>query len=91
MKKIIRPAIILIISLLLVLFSFAFNESISAQSAKFVGNTGAALFFQTTTTPQPHVDRSKIGSTDSITAMGFVIIAIIIIPILIQRKRWSQT
>jgi len=91
MKKFIRPTIILTISLLLVLVSVVFSQSISAQSAKFVGNTGAALFFQTTTTPQPHVDKSKIGSTDGITVMSFVIVVIIIIPILLQRKSWSQT
>jgi len=91
MKRFPRPATILIISLLFVSFSVAFSRSISAQSAKLTGNTGAALFFQTTATPQPQEDKSEIGSTDGITIMSFVIFAIIIIPILLQRKSWSQT
>jgi len=91
MKKFMRPVIILMISLLLVFVCVAFSRSVSAKSAKFVGNTGTALLFQTTTTPQPQADRSKIGSTDGITVMSFVIVVIIIIPILLQRKSWSQT
>jgi len=91
MKRFPRPATILIISLLFVSFSVAFSRSISAQSAELTGNTGAALFFQTTATPQPQEDKSEIGSTDGITIMSFVIFAIIIIPILLQRKSWSQT
>jgi len=91
MKRFPRSVTILIISLLLVSFSVAFSRSISAQSAKLTGNTGAALFFQTTATPQPQEDKSEIGSTDGITIMSFVIFAIIIIPILLQRKSWSQT
>lgn len=91
MKSLIRISVVLIISLLLMFFSVAFSRSISAQSAKFADNTGAALFFQTTTTPQPQVDRSEIGSTDGITVLSFVIVAIIITPILLQRKHWSHT
>jgi hypothetical protein len=48
MKRFIRPATILIASLLLLLFSVAFSKSISAQPAKFGNNTRAALFFQIT-------------------------------------------
>jgi len=90
MKRSIPPSIILIVSVFLVLFSVAFSRSISAQSATFTGNTGASLFFQTTATPEPQEDRSEIGSTDGITLMSFAIVAIIIIPILLQRKHWSQ-
>ena len=91
MKRFIRPSTILIISLFLVLFSVAFSRSITAQPAAWTKNTGASLFFQTTSTPLPQKDRSEIGSTDGITLMSFVIVAIIIIPILLQRKSWSQT
>jgi hypothetical protein len=73
------------------LFSIAFSRSITVQSATFAGNNGASMFFQTTATPQLEEDRSEIGSTDGITIMSFVIVAIIIIPILLQRKRWAQT
>jgi hypothetical protein len=91
MKRIAHPSIILITSVFLMLFSIAFSQSISAQSAALTGNTGAALFFQTTATPESQEDRSEIGSTDGITLMSFAIVAIIIIPILLQKKHWSQT
>jgi hypothetical protein len=91
MKRFVHPSIILIASLFLVLFSVAFSRSISAQPAALTGNTGAALFFQTTATPESQEDRSEIGSTDGITLMSFAIVAIIIIPILLQKKHWSQT
>ena len=90
MKRRIRPSIILLISLLLVFFGVAVSRSASMQPVKFSRYTGAAFFFQMTTTPQPQQDRSEIGSTDGITLMSFAIVAIIIIPIILQRKRWSQ-
>jgi hypothetical protein len=90
MKRYVPPSIILIVSLFLVLFSIAFSRSISAQSATLTGNTGTALFFQTTATPESQADRSEIGSTDGITLMSFAIVAIIIIPILLQKKHWSE-
>ena len=90
MKRFIHPATLLVVSLCLVLFSVAFSRSISAQSATLTGNTGAALFFQTTATPEAQEDRSEIGSTDGITLMSFAIAAIIIIPILLQKKHWSE-
>jgi len=91
MKRFIRPFVILIIILLLALISVAFTRSIPTQSNKSSSHTGMAMFFQITATPQPHADRSQIGSTDNITIMSFVIAAIIIIPIFLQRKHWSQT
>jgi hypothetical protein len=91
MKRFSRPLTILIVSLFLVLFSIAFSQSITAQSATVAGsNNNAAMFLQTTATPQPQEDKSEIGSTDGITLMSFTIVAIIIIPILLQRKRWAQ-
>jgi len=91
MKRIIRPFTILVISLLLAAIGAAFSHSTSAQSNKLSSHTGMAILFQITTTPQPKADRSEIGSTDNITIMSFVIVAIIVIPILMQRKHWSQT
>ena len=89
MKRFIRPITILLISLSLVILSTAFSRTIYAQSSKFSGNTGAAFLFQITPTPQPQVDKSEVGSTDGITIMSFVIVAIIIIPIFLQKKYWS--
>lgn len=90
MKRFTHPVTLLIVSIFLVLFSVAFSRSITVQSAALTKNTGAALFFQTTATPEAQTDRSEIGSTDGITIMSFAIVAIIIIPILLQKKHWSQ-
>ena len=91
MKRFIRPSTILIVSMLLGLFSVAFSRSISTQTARFTNQTGAAFFFQTTATPQvQQEDKSEIGSTDGITVMSFLIFSIILIPILLQRKSWSE-
>jgi len=90
MKRFIRPSTILIVSLLLGLFSVAFSRSISMQTARFANQSGAAFFFQTTATPQVQEDKSEIGSTDGITVMSFLIFSIILIPILLQRKSWSE-
>jgi hypothetical protein len=49
------------------------------------------LFFQTTSTPRPQADKSEVGSTDGITIMSFVIAALVIAPIYLQRRHWSNT
>ena len=90
MKKFIRPLLILGASLLLVMLSVAFSRTAYVQSSRLAGYTGASLFLQTTPTPQPAVDKSEVGSTDGITLMSFVIAGIIIIPMFLQRKYWSQ-
>jgi hypothetical protein len=87
MKKFIRLFIILFISVILVLFGAAFSHSNFAQS----GNTGADLFFQATSTPLPQPDKSEVGSTDGITILSFMITALIVVPIYLQRRHWSQS
>jgi hypothetical protein len=91
MKKFIRPIVIFIISLLLALTVVAFSGTSSTQSSKLVEFSGAAFFYQIATTPQPAEDRSEIGSTDGLTLMSFIIVTIIVIPIFLKRKSWSQT
>ena len=91
MKRLLRPSTILIVSLLLILISTAFSQSISEQSFKLANTTGTVLFFQTTNTPPPKQDKSEIGSTDGITILSFVIVTIIVLPIVIKRKDWTQT
>jgi NADH:ubiquinone oxidoreductase subunit K len=88
MKRFLRPAIIILISLSLALTSAA------ATFIALQPNTGnhlsaAAFFLQTTPTPD-QVDRSEVGSTDGIVVMGFVLAAIVLLPILLRRKAWSQ-
>lgn len=91
MKKMIRPLFILIMSLLLALTVVAFSATNSTQTSRLSKYSGAAFFFQSTATPQPQEDRSEIGSTDGLVVMSFIIVAIIVIPIFIKRKSWSQT
>jgi hypothetical protein len=88
MKKITRPVIILLLSLALALTSVAFSGVSSIQQS--IKYPQVVLFLQTTSTPQLEEDRSEIGSTDWITVMSFVIVAIIVIPIVLKRKSWSQ-
>ena len=95
MNRIFKPILVLIIIslitfLIVVLSGF---KNIHAVNALYVGhNSSAVLVQQTTATPEPVVveDRSEVGSTDWITVMSFVIAAIIIIPIFLKRKSWSQ-
>jgi hypothetical protein len=91
MKKFIRPILILLMSLFLALTVVAFSGTNSIQSSKFDEYSGAALFLQITATPQPAEDRSVIGSTDGLALMSFVIVMIIVIPIFLKRKSWSQS
>jgi hypothetical protein len=85
MKKLIRPFLIIGLSLFLALFSTATTHS--TQSATLPDLSDGSLFFQVTPTPQV-IDRSEIGSTDEIVIMGGVIMVIIFLPILLTRKSW---
>jgi hypothetical protein len=89
MKKLTRPFIILGICLLLALSCATLTYS--ARSSNLSNTTGAALFFQSTPTPQPEEDKSEVGSTDGIVIMGGVITLIVILPILARRKAWMRT
>jgi len=88
MKRLLRPAIIILLSIALALMSAALTQRIQPKEGSTLA--AAALFLQTTPTPE-QVDRSEIGSTDGIVVMGFVLVVIVILPILLRRKAWSQT
>lgn len=85
MKRLIRPAIILGVSLTLALLSAALTQAV--QPGGYGNLSAAAFFLQTTPTPE-QVDISEVGSTDGIVVMGFVIVAIVVLPILLRRKAW---
>ena len=88
MKRFIRPAIVIGLSLTLALCSAALTRTFQPSG---YGNLSAAAFFlQTTPTPE-QVDRSEVGSTDGIVVMGFVIVAIAVLPILLRRKAWMTS
>ena len=86
MKKLVRPAIIIGLSLILALFSAAISWS--AQATTLLNLSGATLSFQTTPTPNGQ-DASESGSTDEIVIMGGVLVLIIFAPIFISRKSWK--
>lgn len=85
MKTFTRSVIVIAVSLMLALCSAAVTHTV--QPAGYRDLSVAAFFLQTTATPEP-VDRSEVGSTDGIAVMGFVIVAIVIVPILLRRKAW---
>ena len=88
MRKLFRPAVILGISLTIALLAAAVT-----YTAKIAGNgysTTASILLQDTPTPQVEEDRSEVGSTDLIVLMGGVITFIVLVPILVQRKAWTQ-
>ena len=91
MKKFTRPLLILCISSLLVFLTIAFSRSGSVQPASLKGYTAGLITLQLTATPEPVEveDQSVVGSTDGITILSFVIVAIILIPIFIKRRDWD--
>jgi hypothetical protein len=88
MKNLIRPAIlftlIIFVALSCTVIAFSTRPPVTSNPA------GAALFVQITPTPTVEEDGSEVGSTDEIIVMGGVIVAIVLIPILLQRKVWVQ-
>ena len=86
-RRIIRSVIIIGLSLALALTSAALTQYIIPGENSDLYT--AAIFLQTTPTPE-QVDRSEVGSTDGIVVMGFLIVAIVTVPILLRRKAWSQ-
>jgi len=79
MKRLFRPAIILLISLLIALTSVAVTYTGRIYGSNS-SNTGA-FSLQTFPTPPVEEDRSEVGSTDEIMVMGGVIVLIVLIPI----------
>ena len=88
MKRFFRILIAIVISLAVALYSTALTSTFQPVRQ---GNLSAAIsFFQPTPTPES-VDLSQVGSTDGIVVMGFVIVAIVTLPILIRRKAWKES
>jgi hypothetical protein len=89
MKKIV---LLLFISLLLLFLGAAFSASHSMRIANLNQHTRGGLTIQITATPEPEQeeDQSIVGSTDGLVAMSVVITAIVIIPIVLKRRNWSD-
>ena len=89
MKKRFRPIIVIGFSILIALLFSAVTYTVRLDGHE--GSLSAAALFLQTTPPPQEVDRSEVGSTDGIVIMGFVIVAIVVIPILLRRKAWMNT
>lgn len=88
MYKMIRPAYFLTLFILIVLSCATIAFSTKPNPA--VKTSDVSPFFQTTATPPNQEETSEVGSTDEIVLMGGVISAIILIPILLQRRAWEK-
>lgn len=83
MKRLIqtlRPIALIGIGLLLALSSAAIHQPIHA---------GGASVAAAAQTPTPQAV-SEVGSTDWITLVTFAIVLIVIVPILLRRKTWTN-
>jgi hypothetical protein len=89
MKKYSRRIAMACLGLILATAAAALTHSKAVQSSRPAIDDSTAFFLQTTATPQPK-DRSEIGSTDGIVAMGFLIGLIIFIPIAARRRQWKR-
>jgi len=84
MKKLTRPVITIVLSLTLALLSAA----ITSPAPVFpLPELSGVTLQQTTPTPQAG-DNSEIGSTDGMVIMVAIIVLIVFVPILINRKTW---
>lgn len=88
MKRLIRPAIVIGVSLLIALFGAAITYTAKISSQGY--STTASFLLQTAPSQQVEEDKSEVGSTDLIVVMGGVITLIVLIPILVQRKSWMR-
>lgn len=88
MKRLIRPTAILVIGLLVALLSAAVTHTGRTEGSGYSATTS---YFLDTAPAQPlEDDQSVMGSTDGIVAMGGIIVLIILIPIVVQRKSWMR-
>lgn len=78
-----RPAILIGIGLTLALLGASVNSTGSRA------DPWAAAVLQAATATVP-ADASVPGSTDWITLMGFLIVAIVMLPLLLRRSTWTK-
>jgi len=89
MKRFIRPAILISVSILIALISAAVTYTTKISGAGYTST--AAYFLQAPPTPPVDEDRSVVGSTDGIVVMGGVIALIVLVPILVKYKSWMPS
>jgi hypothetical protein len=93
MKKILhilRPVILMGIGLIMAVLS-AMVSSVPSQAGQ-KDLMGAALQYslQATPTIAPEQGVSEIGSTDGIVLMGIIIVLIVVLPAILQRRTWKR-
>ncbi len=84
LKRIYAIFFILIILFLMITGSALRQERLGSQEM------GAAAFYVKETPTSQVQDDSEIGSTDGIVLMGVIIVLLIVVPILLKRKSWSD-
>jgi hypothetical protein len=87
MRRTLRPIITLGLAFVLALCSAALTYS---TPPALQGDFGAYAFLIPSTSAPPPQDDSENGSTDGIVVMGFVITAIIALPIFVRRNEWLE-
>jgi hypothetical protein len=80
----------LIVFLLFVIFTILAALTINHYAAAPGNLDAGALYSQIATPTEVVEDVSEIGSTDGIVLMGVVIVLIVVVPILLQRKNWRS-
>ena len=73
--------------LIVLVFGLAAVASFSHPNVAKQSLSAAALHMQIATPTAPAANVSKVGSTDGIVIMGFVLTITIILPLLFRRKR----
>ena len=81
--RILRPAILVGIGLTLALLGASVNSTGSRADLEAVALLQAATATASTDTSVP-------GSTDWITLMGLLIVAIVMLPLLLRRSTWNR-
>jgi hypothetical protein len=78
------------ISLLIAVISAALTYPQKTSGSSYYSTTAA--YFLDASAGQPAAnDNSEIGSTDGLIVMSGIIVIIVLIPILIQRRSWMHT
>ena len=75
------------IALIFITLVFVLASTNFGQPGAAAKNLGAASLHQQIDTPVPDgEDHSEVGSTDGIVVMGFVLVAIVTLPVLFHKK-----
>jgi preprotein translocase subunit SecG len=75
---------------ILIILFLMISTSILSQGRPSSQEMGAAAFYVQETPTSQTEGTSEIGSTDGIVLMGVIIVLLVVVPILLQRKSWSE-